>query len=243
MKLKGIIVAVIIIGIILAILGGIYFLGHTIGTDLEQEQILRQEIAKLNILDMMEDDYNTPVQTTGIYGEIESTIKQYLASYAESTKKANALVMQMREMELLTNENYKQDGPEFTQSFATIQSIRDTYNTEMDNLIACNTTQYVIQLGEEKNWDSYFLALYKDCILGTDYETEFAEVRQQLEDAKTAVNSTLDQQEKVLQYLKDNKENWQVSSTGKLEFHDQKTLDGYAALAVQPEESKEETAQ
>ncbi len=237
MKLKGIIVGVIVVGIVVAIGAGIYMLGHTIGTDLKQEQLLRQEIAKLNILDMMEDDYNTPIQTTGVYGEIESTIKHYLANYAESTKKANELVMQMREMELLTNDNYKQDGPEFTQSFATIQTMRQAYNTHMDNLVRFNTIEHIIQLGEEQQWDTYFLNLYKDCILGTDYETELAEMRQQLEDAKVAVNATLDQQEKVLQYLKDNKENWQVSNTGKLEFNDQQTLDGYAALAVQPEEN------
>lgn len=235
MKLKGIIITVIIVLIVIGIGVGVYLLGHTVGTDLKQEQLLKEEIATLSNYDPTIDDYNTPIKTTGVYGEIETTIKEYLSSYANSTKRASELMTQMQTENLLTNENYKEDGPEFTQSFAKIDTTRTEFNTEMDNLISLSTVEAIHKKGEEKNWDSYYLELYKACMLDTNLEGELEESKAQLEQAKEAVNEALDQQEKILTYLRDNKEHWQVSENGRLEFDDQAILDGYSALAVQPE--------
>jgi len=239
MKQKGIIIAVIVILIIIGIGVGVYMLGHTIGTDLKQEQLLREEITTLSNFDPTTDDYNTPIKTTGVYGEIETTIKEYLSSYANSTKKASELMTQMQEENVLTNENYKEDGPEFTNSLAKIDAQRTEFNQEMDNLISLSTLEAINKKGEEKNWDSYYFDLYKACMLDTNLESELEASKAQLEQAKQAVNDALDQQEKILTYLRDHKENWRVSDEGRLEFDDQTVLDGYSALAVQPESEEE----
>lgn len=236
MKSKGLIITVIVILIIAGIGVGVYFLGQSVGTDLKQEQLLIEEISTLSALNPEEDDYNTPIKTEGVYAEIETTIKEYLASYANSTQKASKLMTQMQESNLLTNENYKQDGPEFTQSLETIKSLRTQFNEEMDNLINLSTVETINKKGEEKNWDNRFFELYKTCMLDSEIEADLEQSKEQLEEAKTAVNDTLDQQEKILTFLKDNKDDWQVSDSGKLEFNTQEILDQYAALVTVIEE-------
>jgi len=238
MKLKGIIITVIILLIIVGIGVGVYLLGTNIGTDLKQEELLREEISVLSSMDPSTDDYNTPIKTTGIYAEVETTIKEYLASYADSTKKASELMNQMQENNLLTNENYKEDGPEFTASFEKINTLRNEFNSEMDTLINLSSIETINKKGEEKNWDNYYLDLYKACMLDSQIETELKEAKEQLEQAKSTINQALAQQEKILSYLKDQKAHWQISENGRLEFDTQESLDGYAALLPTTEEQE-----
>src|SRR5699024_5770139 len=117
MKKKIIIVVAVIL---VAIIGVI---GYMVISDMGQEDKLKTEISEISVLSNAEnidiDEINKRLDRTvtkGDYAKVENAFKSYLRDNFDNSIEIADLINDERITTLLTAENYKTDGKDFTES-------------------------------------------------------------------------------------------------------------------------------
>ena len=127
----------------------------------------------------------------------------------------------------LTAENYKEDGPEFTQTkkylAETKQSLEDGKNKFYELLTEDGAMKYI----KEQNVDSYYEDIYNQEIKGYINLEE-----NQNDTVKDAINDVIDVltvSEKIINFLSENKGSWKIEDNS-IVFDTQKLSDEYDKL-------------
>ena len=117
--MKKVIIGVIIAIVVVAIVG----IGILVVNDFRQEDILRQEMLEFENLTRAEnidldqmDQKIREIKTTGDYGVLEKAMKDYLADVVNATVGIADVLNDERIVNVLTPENYAEDGPDFVQT-------------------------------------------------------------------------------------------------------------------------------
>ena len=117
MKKKIIIAVVVIVALIIGVLG------YMVISDMGQEDKLKTELSEINDLANAEtidmDEINKRLDrtvTTGDYAKVEEAFKSYLRDSFNNSIEIADLINDERITTLLTAENYKTDGKDFTES-------------------------------------------------------------------------------------------------------------------------------
>ena len=122
---------------------------------------------------------------------------------------------------ILTTENYEQDGPEFTESINYINTAKGEFNNIADELLNLLSTENIEARIQDKDIGDYYKDLYKGYFIdNNDLSTTFQETYQDTVDDKTLMNNLYDNEIKILNFLTENKEHWEVLDN-KLTFDDQ----------------------
>ena len=127
----------------------------------------------------------------------------------------------------LTVENYKEDGPEFTQTkkylAETKQNLEDGKNKFYELLTEDGAMKYI----KEQNVDSYYEDIYNQEIKGYINLEE-----NQNDTVKDAINDVIDVltvSEKIINFLSENKGSWEIEDNS-IVFDTQKLSDEYDKL-------------
>lgn len=202
----------IVIGVILAIAVGV--IGYFVVVDLKQESKLQSELTELSNLvneenidiDKINKKLNTII-TTGDYAVVEKAYKNYLSDNFNNIIEMANLLNDERITASLTVENYKEDGKDFknTKEYLkeTIQDLEECKNKYYEFLTEEKAMSYI----NNKNLDSYYIDFYKNEIMG-DIESERNDTT--IEDSLNDVISLLQNSEKVINFLSDNKDSWNI---------------------------------
>ena len=78
--------------------------------------VLKKEVDNLAKLNILTDNYNTPIKTSGKYAIVEKSIKEYLNSYAIGVQEVSSIVSDEELIGILSFDNYQADGPDFDKS-------------------------------------------------------------------------------------------------------------------------------
>lgn len=205
--------ALIIIGVVVAIIVGI--ITYFVVTDLNQEEKLRTELTEIsNLVAVYEnidmDKVNKKLDTiitTGDYAIVERAFKDYLKdNFNNSIEMAN-LLNDERITKSLTVENYKEDGKDFKNTKAylseTINKLENCKNKYYEFLTEEKAMSYI----NNKNLDSYYIDFYKDEFV-KDIETDKDD--KTIENSISDVISLLQNSEKVINFLVNNKDSWEI---------------------------------
>lgn len=205
--------ALIIIGVVVAIIVGI--ITYFVVTDLNQEEKLRTELTEIsNLVAVYEnidmDKVNKKLDTiitTGNYAIVERAFKDYLKdNFNNSIEMAN-LLNDERITKSLTVENYKEDGKDFKNTKAylseTINKLENCKNKYYEFLTEEKAMSYI----NNKNLDSYYIDFYKDEFV-KDIETDKDD--KTIENSISDVISLLQNSEKVINFLVNNKDSWEI---------------------------------
>lgn len=202
----------IVIGVIIAIIVGI--IGYFVVVDLNQESKLQNELTELSNLvneenidiDKINKKLNTII-TTGDYAIVEKAYKNYLSDNFNNIIEMATLLNDEKITASLTVENYKEDGKDFknTKKYLkeTIQDLEECKNKYYEFLTEEKAMSYI----NNKNLDSYYIDFYKNEIMG-DIESERNDTT--VEDSLNDVISLLQNSEKVINFLSDNKDSWNI---------------------------------
>lgn len=202
----------IIIGVIIAIIVGI--IGYFVVVDLNQESKLQNELTELSNLvneenidiDKINKKLNT-ITTTGDYAIVEKAYKNYLSDNFNNIIEMANLLNDEKITASLTVDNYKEDGKDFKNTKAylkeTIQNLEECKNKYYEFLTEEKAMSYI----NNKNLDSYYIDFYKNEIMG-DIESERNDTT--VEDSLNDVMSLLQNSEKVINFLSDNKDSWNI---------------------------------
>ena len=168
---------------------------------------LKKEINTLSKLEITKDRYNTKVKTKGNYGVVEKSIKNYLDDYAVSLQEVLDALNDEKLTKVLSYDNYKEDGPEFTKSLEYLNNKKETFNKKIDSLLDKSDEKTIKKYINDEIDDPYFRDLYVELMLTVERKDTFKETKDLLEESKTRINNVLDTSIDVLNFLKSNKDN------------------------------------
>lgn len=219
---------------ILILFGFIFFcifilIGYFTFYDLQQEKILKEEVKKIEKMDITKDRYNTKILSSGDYGVVEECIKKYLDSYAVSLQDVLNIINDKKLIGLLSADNYASDGPEFVNSFLYIEQIKDRFNKNINKLINMCSEDSILSYIEKKNLSSYYVDLYKKLMFTDGMSKDFSDSRILLQDSKDSINNLLVNTENVLNYLVSTKGDW-IIENGEILFSNEEMVSEYNSL-------------
>ena len=164
---KGIIIAIIIVLVILAVsvIGYFAYIGN-------QVELLNAEINKaMETLENLADENGTinknvqidmEIKTTGKFAIVEETFKSYINEVAELSKQADDIFDEETFENLLSEENIKNDGPEFVQTKAKISEAKTKTEEYLDKVIETCSKEKMLTLLDEKEISDYYKEVYKE---------------------------------------------------------------------------------
>ena len=202
----------ITIGIIILIVIGV--IAYFVITDLQQEDKLTAELQEISNLvnsqDVDIDQINEKLDRTvtrGDYAVVEQSFKQYLKDNFDVSIKIANILNDERLTNVLTAENYENDGKDFVETKNYISTTKDqleTYKTEYKEFF---TEDKAMSYINDKNLDSYYTDLYKQELVGDIENDNDSEV---VENAIDDIIGILDIYEEVINFLVDNQNNWNI---------------------------------
>lgn len=208
-NVKIIIIAVVII-LAIALVGGYFFIN-----DMKQKEKLVDELSQIEEMtksgefDMEKlNEKTSNIVTTGKYAKVEKAAKNYASDVFNKANEIKTVLEDEKMAQLLTASNYKADGPEFVETKKYLSETKEklqNFKTEMFGYLEEGKISSYI---EAETTDSYSIELYKD-LLKEDIEMPESE-RKEMEQAIDKVASMLDIAEEIINFLVENKGQWQV---------------------------------
>ena len=207
MKKKIIIAVVVIVALIIGVLGCMVIF------DMGQEDKLKTELSEINDLANAEtidmDEINKRLDrtvTTGDYAKVEEAFKSYLRDSFNNSIEIADLINDERITTLLTADNYKTDGKDFTESKNYISTTKQKLEECKEKYSEYMTKEKAMSYIEDKGLDSYYVDLYEQEYVGDMDSAKDTTV----EDSIDEIISLLDTSEKVLNLLSNNQDTWNV---------------------------------
>lgn len=207
MKKKIIIAVVVIVALIIGVLG------YMVISDMGQEDKLKTELSEINDLANAEtidmDEINKRLDrtvTTGDYAKVEEAFKSYLRDNFDNSIEIADLINDERITTLLTADNYKTDGKDFTESKNYISTTKQKLEECKEQYSEYMTKEKAMSYIEDKDLDSYYVDLYEQEYVGDMDSAKDTTV----EDSIDEIISLLDTSEKVLNLLSNNQDTWNV---------------------------------
>lgn len=208
MKKKVLIAVLIIIVIALVVIGYFVF------SDMMQEDKLKTELTEIYQLtnaetidmDAINERLNRTI-TKGDYAVVEEAFKSYLKDNFDNSIEIANILNDEKLTSLLTVENYKEDGKDFTESKSYITATRTTLENCKEKYTEFLTEEKAMSYINDKGLDSYYTDLYKEEFVG-DMET--SESDGIVESSIDEVISILNTSEEILNLLSENKDSWEI---------------------------------
>lgn len=230
MKKKIFIGIGIFVGIILVLIGVL------VGKDLKQESDLKKELNEIS--EMVSDpdgDFkeisrrlNTTV-TTGDYQKIEKAAKKYFTDILDNLIDIVTVLNDERITNILTVDNYVNDGKEFLSTRKYIKDTKEKLITGRDSYYELLTEEKVMTYLDGLTIDDYYRDFYRNEIIG-DIENEKND--KTVEKAINQIIDMLDDSEKIINFLVENKNAWEVEGDT-IVFDTNELVDQYNNLLLE----------
>ena len=208
MKKKILIIIAIIIIIALGIIGYIVF------TDIKQEEKLMTELNEISDLVNSEninmDDVNQRLDrivTTGDYAIVEDSFKSYLRENFDNTMQIAEILNDEKIVNILTAQNYKEDGKDFVNTKEYIKTTREKLESCKTKYVEFFTEEKAMSYINNKGLDSYYIDLYKEEFVGDIENTGDTKT---VEDSINEIIEILNISEETINLLSENKNSWEI---------------------------------
>ena len=220
----------VVVGIIFVILVGIVYL---VSTDFSEETKLKKEIDSVNNLMSSDNiDYETLSNklivnvTEGDYLLVEKAVKNYLKDVINNSYDMAQLLNDGSIENILTVDNYENDGPDFKDTIAYINDTREEFKSLKDKILANFDRDEIMEYINNYNLDDYYVDLYEELVFGDEADDlSNTTITDDIDDMIELLNV----QEKVINFLKDNKGNWKISGNN-ISFNSSNLEDKYNDL-------------
>ena len=207
MKKKVLITVLVIIVILLGVVG--YF----VISDMIQEDKLKTELQEINDLSNAEsididaiDERLDRIVTTGDYAVVEDACKTYLRECVDNILQITDTLNDEQLVNLLSVENYIEDGKDFTKSKEYITGTRTALEICKQKYTEFLTEEKAMSYINDKGLDEYYIDLYKQEFVGDMSEASDGEVESSIDE----IIKILDISEQVLNLLSENQNAWEI---------------------------------
>ena len=208
MKKKILIIIAIIIILALGTIGYIVF------TDIKQEEKLMTELNEISDLVNSEninmDNVNQRLDrivTTGDYAIVEDSFKSYLRENFDNTMQIAEILNDEKIVNILTAQNYKEDGKDFVNTKEYIKTTREKLESCKTKYVEFFTEEKAMSYINNKGLDSYYIDLYKEEFVGDIENTGDTKT---VEDSINEIIEILNISEETINLLSENKNSWEI---------------------------------
>lgn len=229
MKKKVLITILVIIVAIIAIIG--CFLVF----DFIQEEKLKQELYNINEISNTEpldinaiDEKLNNIVTKGDYAIVEEACKTYLRDCFDNILQITDTLNDEQLINLLTPENYVEDGKEFTKSKEYIKGTRTSLEICKQKYTEFLTEEKAMSYINDKGLDEYYIDLYKQEFVGDMSKASDGEVESSIDE----IVKILDISEQVLNLLSENQNAWEIEGEN-IVFNNESPSNQYDELISQ----------
>ena len=221
----------IIIGVVILLL--LVPIIYGVVKDLKQEDTLKKELDTLYEVTNKEPiDRNEvnkildrTVTTSSDYKKVEIAYKKYTRDCFSILTDIMDVLEDNRLVEVLTAENYQQDGKDFTETKKYLKETKEKLQRVIKNYNEYFTEEKAMSY-LDKNLDSYYQDFYKDEVVGNlDKTKEDDEVITSINDLITLI----DQETDVINFLVTNKDAWTIKDSA-ISFTTDDLIDAYNNL-------------
>lgn len=225
-KSVGIVIGIVVLVLIICAVGGGVF-----GYNLVQKGILVNEVNELvTKKNLSKDTINVDdIKTSGNYAQVEKAIKTYLNDYAVEIQKMIKIASDERMSKLLSTENYKNDGPEFTETLTYIDETTTSLKETSERAIKLMEKEEMTKYIETYNLSAKYNELFQTLMLDSETEKELQTAKTELQESLEALNKNLEVAKETINFLKDHKNDWHISGSMVM-FNNQSLVNEYNTL-------------
>ena len=186
--------------------------------------VLKKEVDNLAKLNILTDNYNTPIKTSGKYAIVEKSIKEYLNSYAIGVQEVSSIVSDEDLIGILSF-----DGPNFDKSLTYLSTNKENFNNKIDVLLDSISEDNMKKYINGKTKDQYYRSLYVRLMTSDDLTASLYPTKDLLMKTKVNVNNIYDVSTEVLNYLKVYQGSWYLEN-GEIKFQSEDLYNHYMEL-------------
>ena len=129
----------------------------------------------------------------------------------------------------LSADNYKNDGPDFTETKDYLTKTKESFNNKLDKLTDMTSEEKIMESINKQKLDSYYVDLYEELMLKGIAASDFEESQKDLQTASARINNVLNVESEVIDLLIQNKGKWSIEND-KIVFQSTETLNQYNEL-------------
>lgn len=211
MKKRFIITLVVVIALVLIV--GIIAIGIGLYHDFKQESKLISECEQIKELTNEENldtekinEMLTRRISDGEYLQVEEALKEYLTARFQNITKISEILNNEKLENILTIDNYKNDGPEFATTKEYIENTKQELQDLKKRYEELFTEETVMSYINNKNLDSYYVDFYKQELIGNPEDSKDNIVEHEIDGIITILNSY----NSVIDFLITNKNSWKI---------------------------------
>lgn len=223
-KGKGIL---LVIGVIVVVI--VAAISYLVVMDLKQEDLLKKEIVNISNKDLLTDNYDVEVKTTGDYAYIEEAVKNYYKKLSDSIKIINNYLNDEELIQILSAENLAADGPKFVKSYQLLKETKENSTEALQVIVDLCKEETIKDLIDKEKVDDYSYELYLELMYTEDDLKDLAETGQEMEVLSNNLNTFLDKVEAMINMLEKNSDFWYVED-GQLYFETDALVNQYNTL-------------
>lgn len=223
-KKKTILMILVIVAILVLIALGGFF-----GYQKYQEYLLSRETDKIGNLDILKDQVDMEVYTTGDYAVVEKTMKNYIADYGKISQQVITLIDDDTLKNLLTVERIEQDGKEFHDTLTYLQKKKTDIEKVMNQMITMTSDQEIMNAIKKEKVSVSYQNLYRKMMLDSDIAGALKQEQNNLIDTKEKTLVFIDNYIKIFEFLKANGSSYMVSD-GQILFQNESLYQQYQSL-------------
>ena len=223
-KKKTILMILVIVAILVLIALGGFF-----GYQKYQEYLLSRETDKIGHLDILKDQVDMKIYTTGDYAVVEKTMKNYIADYGKISQQVITLIDDDTLKNLLTVERIEQDGKEFHDTLTYLQKKKTDIEKVMNQMITMTSDQEIMNTIQKEKVSVSYQNLYRKMMLDSDIASALKQEQNNLIDTKEKTLVFIDNYIKIFEFLKANGSSYMVSD-GQILFQNESLYQQYQSL-------------
>lgn len=200
----------IFIGVIVLIV--VALVAYTVVSDLKQEEVLKQEIVNVSNKDILTDNFEVEVKTTGDYAYVEEAVKQYYKDLSDSAKKINYYLNDEELTNILAPENLEKNRPDFDENKELLNEVRQNTTDALNKISDLCEEETIKNLLDKDKVDKYYIDLYEDLMYTDKDLKELQETKQEMDTLSKNLNLFLDKVEEMLTFLETNNNYWYIEN-------------------------------
>lgn len=223
-KKKTILMILVIVAILVLIALGGFF-----GYQKYQEYLLSRETDKIGNLDILKDQVDMKIYTTGDYAVVEKTMKNYIADYGKISQQVITLIDDDTLKNLLTVERIEQDGKEFHDTLTYLNQKKTDIENVMNQMITMTSDQEIMNAIKKEKVSVSYQNLYRKMMLDSDIAGALKQEQNNLIDTREKTLVFIDNYIKIFDFLKANGSSYMVSD-GQILFQNESLYQQYQSL-------------
>lgn len=178
----------------------------------EQVSLLNKEVELLLDKNMLNDEYNIELKTSGNYALVEEGIKSYYKELSDNIRVIYSYLNDSKLITILSASNINSDGPEFIESYNILSETRNNTNTAINNIIDLCSEEKIKSYVKKKDVGKYYYDLYLSIMLNEDDLDMLSSTKGEMMELNDNFITFLDKVEAIFNMLKNNSDYWYIEN-------------------------------